>query len=403
VREERNQIYQQIARLLVGAETHFRACIIRAVGRDATLKVVGKANDCLSWDGWTDSHPNSRESISREVIRTNRPRYWANVEEVRERLANQRWFERNNIKAYACIPLTIRNEAVGTLSVFATYPHDFSQSERGLLETVSTLIATFVESSRRMEELAEASAQAKAAAGFQAQAAGVAATRSASDEVTRYRHQLKNDLTDIVLGLEAIKSAGYKRGAVVNALLRDINARSAEVEAELKKSAVSDVRSAVDLNQVVLEVAGHTERSYEGHPIKIKSQLEANLPLLLVVQEEIRHVVLNLVQNAIRAIQKKGERNGMILISTGLTRESGIEYVELRVQDNGCGIPNENAKQIFESGFSTYPQGTGLGLYTTRSSVRRYNGRITFESKVGKGTEFIVRFPWRQLTPSSKD
>ncbi|HWG89374.1 MAG TPA: ATP-binding protein [Candidatus Thermoplasmatota archaeon] len=100
---------------------------------------------------------------------------------------------------------------------------------------------------------------------------------------------------------------------------------------------------------------------------------------------QIQQVVLNLVENAADAMPG----GGAIIISTFDTPHG----VELRVQDQGPGIPKEVQGRVFDPFFTTKPQGSGLGLSIVRRIVEAHGGHITFTSAPGEGTTFIVAFP----------
>jgi len=86
---------------------------------------------------------------------------------------------------------------------------------------------------------------------------------------------------------------------------------------------------------------------------------------------------------------KKGE----LTISAGVANENP-KIVEIVLADNGCGIPRENQKKIFDVFFTTKgPQGTGMGLSLAYRIIKDHNGEIAVESEVGKGTKFTVSLP----------
>ena len=103
--------------------------------------------------------------------------------------------------------------------------------------------------------------------------------------------------------------------------------------------------------------------------------------------EEILQIFVNLITNAIHAIEGRGR------LTLASWSEDGINKVT--IADTGCGIPPENLQKIFDPFFTTKPEGkgTGLGLYNVRTIVRKYNGELTIESSVGKGTTFQLSFP----------
>ncbi len=132
---------------------------------------------------------------------------------------------------------------------------------------------------------------------------------------------------------------------------------------------------------------------------EVELVLDAELPEIECLPGPLSQVILNLVINAAHAIEKvlprDGKRKGTIRVSTCRHAEG----VELRVSDNGCGIPAEIRQRVFDPFFTTKEvgKGTGQGLAIARSVVvDKHGGSITFESEVGKGTTFIVRLPLKQ-------
>jgi two-component system cell cycle sensor histidine kinase/response regulator CckA len=146
-----------------------------------------------------------------------------------------------------------------------------------------------------------------------------------------------------------------------------------------------------------------------GTRIKFVQQIDPNIWHIKVDIVQMEQVILNLVVNAQQAMGNAGE----LLISvenfvlTQNTRLHGYssppgekkpamgEYVMVLVEDNGCGIPKENLKSIFEPFYSTKSDmsGTGLGLATVYGVIHQSDAYIFVKSKVGKGTKFLILFP----------
>ncbi len=103
--------------------------------------------------------------------------------------------------------------------------------------------------------------------------------------------------------------------------------------------------------------------------------------------EEILQIFVNLLTNGIHAIEGKGR------LTLSCWSENGM--VNVSISDTGCGIPDENLPKIFNPFFTTKAEGkgTGLGLYNVRTIARKYQGELTVESSVGKGTTFQLSFP----------
>ena len=111
-------------------------------------------------------------------------------------------------------------------------------------------------------------------------------------------------------------------------------------------------------------------------------------------------MVLNLLVNAMQAIEATGRDTGRIEIET---RVRGDEVI-LEVADDGCGIPAEILPRIFDPFFTTKPvgQGTGLGLAISHGIVVDHGGRIEVESTPGRGSRFRVILPIRGKGPGPK-
>jgi signal transduction histidine kinase len=101
--------------------------------------------------------------------------------------------------------------------------------------------------------------------------------------------------------------------------------------------------------------------------------------------ERLQQVMLNLLMNAIQAIESEGK------ISVGIS--SNERFAEITVADTGNGIDSEHLKNIFTPFFTTKEQGTGLGLAIVKKIIDLHEGEITVESSIGKGTSFCIKIP----------
>jgi signal transduction histidine kinase len=115
------------------------------------------------------------------------------------------------------------------------------------------------------------------------------------------------------------------------------------------------------------------------------------LPLLELDKGQIKQVVLNLLINAIQAIDSQGE------INIGTSLETG--GVLLTISDSGCGIPPADLARIFDPFFSSKPSGTGLGLPVAQRIVERHHGQLDLSSQPGQGTVAHLRLPIPETKP----
>jgi two-component system NtrC family sensor kinase len=203
-----------------------------------------------------------------------------------------------------------------------------------------------------------------------------------------------------------VQEAGW-----IDDLLQDDDPSSAENLAEIER-AVSQIRTqgdrckeitykllsfarktdpsvqAVVLNEIVDEVIGLTSQKTRYANVNIVTELAPNLPTIQASPTEIQQVLLNLINNAIDAIEQPG---GTVTV---VTRTEGGAVV-LEIRDTGKGIPEANLARIFDPFFTTKPvgQGTGLGLSICYGIIDKAGGSITVESEIEQGTTFTVSFP----------
>jgi len=136
----------------------------------------------------------------------------------------------------------------------------------------------------------------------------------------------------------------------------------------------------VILNSVIREGI-HVDRQY------------AKLPMVECYPGKLNQVFLNIITNAIYAINKKfnGNSGGILEICTVADGEN----VSISIQDNGTGMPEDIKEKIFEPFFTTKEvgEGTGLGMSIVYNTIKKHKGEITIESQVGEGTKFTIVIP----------
>jgi signal transduction histidine kinase len=124
----------------------------------------------------------------------------------------------------------------------------------------------------------------------------------------------------------------------------------------------------------------------------VETDYADNLPYIECFASQLNQVLLNLIINAIHAIEEKNAGKGLIKITT---RNLG-NRVEILIQDNGAGIPEAIQEKVFNLFFTTKPvgKGTGQGLSLAhRVIVEKHQGKLFFESTAGSGTTFHIQLP----------
>ncbi len=149
----------------------------------------------------------------------------------------------------------------------------------------------------------------------------------------------------------------------------------------------------VDLNQCVRDTLFILKHHFkEQHSVRVTTELQAELPVVMGDESQLKQVIINLFTNAFDAT---GEGDEICIITN--TGEYG--GVELLVEDSGCGIPAALHDKLFEPFFTTKPvgEGIGIGLSTCYSIVNNHGGDITVASREGYGTSFKVSLPGAAL------
>jgi two-component system sensor histidine kinase AtoS len=142
-----------------------------------------------------------------------------------------------------------------------------------------------------------------------------------------------------------------------------------------------------DINQLVRETLLLLTPNKSGGDARIRfvPELAENLPPVEVDSEQIKGVLLNLIDNGIQAIEDAGKIVIRTLAGTN-------ETVSVSISDDGCGIPESIRERIFDPFFSTKPAGTGLGMAIARRIVESHHGTIEIDSKEGSGTTVTLHF-----------
>ena len=146
----------------------------------------------------------------------------------------------------------------------------------------------------------------------------------------------------------------------------------------------------IDVSYVIEEVVGFLEKEATYRNITIATEIEENLPHIWSDHGQLQQIFLNILNNALEAIDREGK------ITVYCARENEKE-LNIKIADNGPGIPQDTVKNIFEPFFTTKrsknKMGTGLGLSITYGLVTKLGGSITVQSTPGSGTVFSLIFP----------
>jgi signal transduction histidine kinase len=173
----------------------------------------------------------------------------------------------------------------------------------------------------------------------------------------------------------------------------------------------SGERRTTDLNVLVeeaLNLAYHGARAQDqSFNVTLERDYDDTLTPIELVPQDMTRVLLNLFGNGFYAASKRarGNRETEFRPMLHVTTKDAGDAVEVRVRDNGTGIPPDIRDKLFQPFFTTKPtgEGTGLGLSISYDIVtQEHGGTITLDSEVGRFTEFIIRLPRRGQAPSAR-
>jgi PAS domain S-box-containing protein len=146
-------------------------------------------------------------------------------------------------------------------------------------------------------------------------------------------------------------------------------------------------REPVDLNELIREIALLLNSDIRRNSVTVNLELGENLPKVVGDRVQLEQVLMNLMLNAIEAMR---DSNGNLTITSNPTEDG---HLLISVSDTGVGIPPDNADRIFDTFFTTKPQGTGMGLAISRSIVESHGGRLWATSNSGRGSTFRFTVP----------
>ena len=200
--------------------------------------------------------------------------------------------------------------------------------------------------------------------------------------------EVKAIANDVALNSEKINHHGKRADSIVKGMLQHSRASSGQKEP-------TDINNLVD---EYLRLAYHGLRARDkSFNASLKTELDNSIGKINVAPQELGRVILNVINNAFYAVNEKQKQNlngyePTVTIATA--KRNG--KVEIKVKDNGIGIPQKIVDKIFQPFFSTKPtgQGTGLGLSLAYDIITKgHGGELGVETKEGEGSEFTIFLP----------
>ena len=168
------------------------------------------------------------------------------------------------------------------------------------------------------------------------------------------------------------------------------------IRAHLRREEVEP--APLDVRAVIRDAIRLVEMDARDRQVALSVDVAPDLPPLKGDDVQLVQVVLNLVMNALDALEDVPEGRRRVRVSAAATPEG----VEIQVADTGPGIPPAQVERLFDPFFTTKPSGLGLGLSISRSIVEAHGGAIRVSAAEGGGTVFHVLLPAEAVEPQGK-
>jgi signal transduction histidine kinase len=303
--------------------------------------------------------------------------------------------EANGLKSSVALPLIIDAQAIGLLGVYSDEPAAFDQKETDLLLQAAADLSHGVALLRNRVARQWAEEALKES---EAELSRVARVTAMGELTASIAHEVNQPLAAVVTygnaGLRWLGADPPNLEEVREALgriVRDGNRASdviARIRAILKKS--DAVARSLDVNEIIQGIVALTQGEAERRGAALKTELAAGLPSVMGDRVQLQQVLLNLVINALDAMNNVAGRPRVIRIRTSVPDARSILVA---VEDSGAGLDPGQAGRLFEAFYTTKPEGLGMGLSISRSIVESHGGKLWATPNEGPGATFQFSLP----------
>lgn len=319
---------------------------------------------------------NRNGGIADWVIRNNKPLVLHDV------IRDQRFTsvaENRNLTSAMCLPLRVKGNMIGTININRTGKSEyFGDHDQNMALIMASQIAVAIDNAQLHEH--RVSQERLAAIG---------------QTVSGLAHCIKNILNVIGNGSYildyGIKQQDFSKVAKGWDMVKNSNQFLSQLVLDMltySKERMPEYR-VVNLNDICQSVCNLCKEMGRAHNVEILFEGDPSLTSIHADEKDIKRCLMNIMVNALDAC---GEKGGIVRVATGSSRKQG--YYAIKVADNGCGIPEDHQKLLFEVFFSTKgSRGTGLGLAVTKKIIDEHYGFIDVESEAGTGTTFTISLP----------
>ena len=295
------------------------------------------------------------------------------------------------VKADVCIPFVNRNALIGFCILGPrTTRQMYSDQDLSLLTMLALAAAIALDNAMLYEELKRSQSLVRRTDRL----------RSLETIAGGFAHEVRNPLTSIKTFIQLTperKDDPEFIGHFSTVVAEDVARIERLIQEILDYARYMQPKFQEDDINVIVESCLYFVRiKADSKEVRLKKDLAADLPSVLLDRQQIKQVLLNLFINAIEAM---GDHGGQLIVRTHrLSKAPGDTWAQIEVTDTGCGIPPADLEHIFDPFYTTKHEskeheGTGLGLTIVHQIVQEHGGHIEVKSEFGRGTTFLVNLP----------
>jgi nitrogen-specific signal transduction histidine kinase len=380
----------------VGASTQFDEALEMIVWR--TTEILGakgavirilteKAHDVKTFASYGMSqkylskNPISNEKMIKEICRVSKVIAIDDIE-ANPRIKNPQELKAEGIQTVLDLPLVISEDIIGMLRLHFNEQKDCSLEEIDLLGAIAERCACAIDKAFLLEEKQsqynQLALHTEKLSALGRMAAGIA-------------HEINNPLAGILLFSTNMRKKVPDQGPLkegLDVIIKETRRCKGIIQDLLEFSRDKEpTKTPASINKIIEASLGILENEFRLHYITIEKRLAPDIPDILLDNNLMQQVFVNLLINAVEAIQDKG----VITIESRMSPDQKIVTIE--ITDTGTGIHSNHLTNIFEPFFSTKTNGTGLGLAVSFGIIQKHQGRIQVDSEPGRGTRFTIQIP----------
>jgi signal transduction histidine kinase/ActR/RegA family two-component response regulator len=295
------------------------------------------------------------------------------------------------IRALAFFPLLHQRQLIGKIMVYYNTPHEFSEEEIRLLQTIGRHVAFSIERKMSEERMFRTSR-----------------LESIGEMVGGLAHDFNNILATIMGNLSVAKILVKPETTVFKRLERSQKAvlRAQSITQQLLAFSKKEgpVKQVLPMIHLLKDLAAF---ALQGSNVRCEFSIPENLSSIEADEGEIRQAIHNIILNAREAMADGGilrirAQNVAFGPENALSLQAG-DYIKVSINDNGVGIAKDCLSKIFDPLFTTKPDRTGLGLTRTYRIIEQHEGSISVESERETGTTFTIYLPCTTELPVIKN